>query len=51
MCIPAAIFEYEEELETGQSVKDKKEKKVKPSDYCFYSGLPSPSHYGSQGLH
>jgi|TARA_S200000501_G_C20164460_1_gene457358 hypothetical protein len=46
MCIPAAIFEYEHELETGESVKDKKEKKVKPN-ICAYSGLPSPLHYGS----
>ena len=42
MCIPAAIFEYEEEMELL------KEKNNKIKNYCYYSGLPSPSHYDSK---
>ena len=45
MCIPAAIFEYEYEM-SHETIKDK----VKPSNYCHYSGLPSPLHYGSEEL-
>tara|TARA_Y100001972_G_C7601927_1_gene301659 strand:- start:684 stop:833 length:150 start_codon:yes stop_codon:yes gene_type:complete len=39
MCIPAAIFEYEEEMELL------KEKDDTVKNYCYYSGLPSPLHY------
>ncbi len=39
MCIPAAIFEYEEEMETLRE-------NPKPV-ICAYSGLPSPLHYGN----
>ena len=49
MCIPAAIFEYEHEMEVMKS--QKKEKEVEEEvelNICAYSGLPSPLHYGKE---
>ena len=49
MCIPAAIFEYEYEM-SHETKDETKKDKVKQSNYCHYSGLPSPLHYGSEEL-